>query len=48
LPNIAIFEICDKTDVALLVYICFMYIMQRTHSNIHHTGLCTGHAVGLL
>ena len=48
LPSSSIFEICDKTDTALPVYICFMCIMQRTHSNIHHIGFGIGHTVGFL
>ena len=48
LPSSSIFEICDKTDTALPVYICFMCIMQTTHSNIHHTGFGIGHTVGFL
>jgi hypothetical protein len=48
LPSSSIIKICDKTGVALPVYICFMCITQRTHSNIHHTGFGIGHTVGFL
>jgi len=48
LPSSSIFETCDKTDIALRVYICFMCIMQRTQSNIHHTGFGIGYTVGFL
>jgi len=48
LPSSSIFETCDKTDVALCVYICFMCIMQRTQSNIHHTDFGIGYTVGFL